>query len=856
MSISSPSDPSVRASIEDIVRDEKRLQALRRYDILDTEPEPAFDRIARLAAHLFDAPTALVNFVDADRQWFKSTVGIDAQETGLDVSFCVYTVEKGDVFVVEDLAEDERFEDNPYVTEDGIRFYAGAPLTTPDDRRLGTLCVLDTDPCSPSEETLDRLSDLAATVVDELELRRERIEHRQSRELLRHAQELAHVGGWEYTPRDDDLTWTDETYRIHGLSPDAEIDLESAVAFYAPEDRSVIRSHVETLLAEGEPYDLELDIETAEGHRRRIRTIGQAHRDDGQTTKITGAIQDITEQHRHRRLDEVQSTFFERIATGAPIHEVLDEITRFTEEELPGTAVSLLRLEDDRLYHASGSSLPDDFVEAIDGVEIGPEAGTCGAAAHRRQRTVTEDIQTDARWADYRDVAERAGLRSCSSEVIEGSDGTVLGTFALYRSAPGRPDPAERALLGRMAHVASVALERAARERALRRSEKTFRTVVENAQPVTFMIDRDGTFLLSEGSDLQALGLDPGEMVGASVYDVYANNHEVIDAVQRALGGAHVDEEVEVDGLIFDCWFSPFFDEDGTVAGVIGMAVDITDRRRAQLELRTQKEMLQTLFDNVPVMIALVDDGTIELVNEHFESVLGWSQDALESTPDLLARCYPDPHERRRMLDTIEQAPDEWRDFRPRGSEDRRVDTIWKYVVLSDGRRIGIGVDISERKARERELRENYQRLRLALEAADAGTFDHDLSTDRILWDERSLKLYGLDPDRPERDVSLLEDLLLEDDFDHLTTALDRAVDGDAPQFDTTFRVRRTDDGAVRHIRSYGIILRDEGGGGRPGHWHQPGRDRAEGAREAAAAAGGGGRTQPAHGAHHRGRSA
>jgi PAS domain S-box-containing protein len=154
------------------VTDASRLEALRRYDILDTEPEEAFDRLTRLAAHLFDVPVAIVNFVTGDRQWFKSAVGTNERETGLDVSFCVHAVGDDDVMVVEDLAEDERFVDNPYVTEEGFRFYAGAPLVTPDGHRLGTLCVLDTEPRALSGADTAQLADLAKMVMDELELRR------------------------------------------------------------------------------------------------------------------------------------------------------------------------------------------------------------------------------------------------------------------------------------------------------------------------------------------------------------------------------------------------------------------------------------------------------------------------------------------------------------------------------------------------------------------------------------------------------------------------------------------------------------------------------------------------------------
>ena len=289
------------------VRDETRLAALRRYQVLDTEPEPAFDRITDLAAAFFDAPVSIVNFVADERQWFKSTIGIDEQETGLDVSFCVYTVANGARFVVEDLAADERFADNPYVTEEGMRFYAGVPLTTPGGHRIGTLCILDTESRSPSDDDLARLEDLAAMVVDELELRREQAERaatadqlRRSQELLQQAQRLAGVGGWEYDVETDALSWSDETYHIHDCTSDRSIDVETAMSFYTPEARSVIEEHFQRLLDDGGRYELELQIVTAEGAHRWVRTIGEAHRDNGATVRVSGAIQDVTDRVRQR----------------------------------------------------------------------------------------------------------------------------------------------------------------------------------------------------------------------------------------------------------------------------------------------------------------------------------------------------------------------------------------------------------------------------------------------------------------------------------------------------------------------------------------------------------------------------
>ena len=114
--------------VPEITYNETRLDALKRQNILYTETEPAFDRITRLATDLLGVPTALINFVGEDRQWFKSKVGFEERETGLDVSFCVYTIERDGPMVVENAAEDERFASNPYVREEGLRFYAGLPL--------------------------------------------------------------------------------------------------------------------------------------------------------------------------------------------------------------------------------------------------------------------------------------------------------------------------------------------------------------------------------------------------------------------------------------------------------------------------------------------------------------------------------------------------------------------------------------------------------------------------------------------------------------------------------------------------------------------------------------------------------
>lgn len=153
-----------------------RLRTLREYKVLDTPPEAAFDRITHLAARIFSVPTAYVSFVDESRQWFKSCHGPAYMSTERKGAFCAYAILGKEVMVVEDTRNDDRFRDNPMVVgTPGIRFYAGAPLITSDGVALGTLCLVDLVPRSFTPDQRTILSDLAATVVDALESRNDRL---------------------------------------------------------------------------------------------------------------------------------------------------------------------------------------------------------------------------------------------------------------------------------------------------------------------------------------------------------------------------------------------------------------------------------------------------------------------------------------------------------------------------------------------------------------------------------------------------------------------------------------------------------------------------------------------------------
>src|SRR2546423_5061288 len=151
----------------------KRLKVLWQYEVLDTVPEEVFDDLPELAARICEAPIAMITLVDEKRQWFKSKVGVSVNETSRDISFCSRAIEQSELFIIPDAACDSRFAENPLVTSDPkIRFYAGAPLITPDGYALGTLCVIDKVPRELGSEQKQALRVLARVVMTQLELRR------------------------------------------------------------------------------------------------------------------------------------------------------------------------------------------------------------------------------------------------------------------------------------------------------------------------------------------------------------------------------------------------------------------------------------------------------------------------------------------------------------------------------------------------------------------------------------------------------------------------------------------------------------------------------------------------------------
>ena len=202
------------------------------------------------------------------------------------------------------------------------------------------------------------------------------------------------------------------------------------------------------------------ELETRDG-RYIDRHTGVLRSVDGQYLGRVWFFRDITARKKSDGLRNGQALILEMIATGAPVPDVLDRLIRLIESQLVGISGSIVLLEDGvHLRHGAAPSLAKAYMEAIDGLSIGPNVGSCGTAAFRRQPVIVADIMQSPLWADYWDLAARYGLRSCWSTPIMSQKGTVLGVFAMYSATVREPAEAETRLIETATRIAGIAIER------------------------------------------------------------------------------------------------------------------------------------------------------------------------------------------------------------------------------------------------------------------------------------------------------------------------------------------------------------------------------------------------------------
>src|SRR3984893_2110063 len=287
---------------------------------------------------------------------------------------------------------------------------------------------------------------------------------RESEAYLAEAQRLSHTGSWATTPATGDIRyWSEECYRVLGFDPHGgQPRFETFFQRIHPDDQRRLEQ-VERASREKTGFEFDYRIVHPGGEIREIHTVGHpVFSPSGDLVEYVGTVIDITERKRAEALRDGESRILEMIAHDAPLEEILEKLVQVVEGQFAGLLCSVLLLDEDgqHLRHGAAPSLPGAYTKAIDGLCIGPKAGSCGTAMYRREPVVVTDILQDPLWEAYRDVAEPYGLRACWSTPILAHSGKALGSFAMYYREPRSPSSAETRALEMATHLAGIAIER------------------------------------------------------------------------------------------------------------------------------------------------------------------------------------------------------------------------------------------------------------------------------------------------------------------------------------------------------------------------------------------------------------
>ncbi len=426
-----------------------------------------FPRIHQIVSGLLPARNFFVALYDEKRGELNFPYYEDEFDTNPDVlkmsdgTVTGRVIERGEAMLfTPDSANDGRLEDLPYVGTGSID-WLGVPLKS-KSRTLGALVVQSYDgSVRYTEKDKSLLEFVCGQVAAAIERKQAEVALRESEARLEEAQRLAQLGSWEWDIRGHVLTCSDELYRIFELDPQQHVSrVSDFLSRTHRDDRAAIESMMIKAQKDCQPFRMEMRIRCEGGEIRTLQSHVAVRVDpQGRATGMLGTCLDISARKLEELLDRDRRQILEQVARNEPLQHILAGVVGMLETQIPGSRCSLLLLRDGRLYMGSAPSMPEVYSKGLEGLPIGPTAGSCGTACHFNRVVVVQDIATDPLWDGYRELALPHDLRACWSMPIPSSDGGVLGSFAVYQHRPCAPTAPELDFLTAASQLAAVAIE-------------------------------------------------------------------------------------------------------------------------------------------------------------------------------------------------------------------------------------------------------------------------------------------------------------------------------------------------------------------------------------------------------------
>lgn len=348
-------------------------------------------------------------------------------------------------------------------------------------------------------------------------------------------------------------------------------------------------------------------------------------------------------------------------------------------------------------------------------------------------------------------------------------------------------------------------------ESELKKSETKFRNLIYNMGLGLLEVDTENTIVKAYPQFCQMVGYEEEELIGKCAAGFLAPVPESVYLPRIELSETYEKQLRCKDGRILDVLVnsSPITSSDGTVIGSLGIHYDISDRIRTEKELKKQNELAETILNNIPIMIGFMSSpGIYEYVNPQWEKELGWTDEQIRNHPNLLSALYPDTNERNAVLQFIEEASHEWKDFLTFSRNQGFIHTSWINIPLSDGRILALGQNISDRKKAEKELKISNERFEFVTRATFDAIWDSDLVNGSVYWGEGFQSLFGYTPEDLASRKWAFRDYLHPEDQNRVMHTFNSSLMGNATNWIEEYRFRKAD-GTYAYVQDKAIIIRN-----------------------------------------------
>jgi PAS domain S-box-containing protein len=439
-----------------------------------------------------------------------------------------------------------------------------------------------------------------------LELQEEKLQ--QSEAYLSEAQRLSHTGSFGWRVSTGEIIWSEETFRIFRYDRTTKPTVELILQRVHPEDADLVKQTIERAAQDGKDFDHEYRLVMPGRSVKYVHVVAHALSDKSGGIEFVGAVMDVTERKRAEDLLAGEKHLLEMVARGDSLVHILDSLCRLVEEQASDVFASILLLDSNgqQLRQGGAPSLPKAYMDAINGIVIGPSVGSCGTAAHRRKQVIVSDIASDPLWVSYRELALAHSLRACWSTPILSAEGKVIGTFAMYYREPRSPSPRDQEIIAQITHLAGVAIQSKLSEDALRQSEAYLAEAQRLSHTGSWATGamRSGPAWMPATGEVRywseecyrVLGFDPHggqpqfETFSQRIHpDDQARVREIADTARREKAEFEMDYRiVHPGGEIRDIHTvgHPVLSLSGDLVEFVGTVIDITERKRAEEALR------------------------------------------------------------------------------------------------------------------------------------------------------------------------------------------------------------------------------------------------------------------------------